>query len=329
MEVAQLIAAAEDGRWPHVVVLAGSERFFVDRAVAALKKAVVGEGDGFNEETFHGKGGSATRIIEAARTLPMMATARFVLARAIDQLAAAELDRLTGYLDDPSESTCLVMTADKLDGRSKFAKRAKKAKCMVEAAPLKASGLRSFITSEVRRRKLRLDADAGAALMDAIGTDVPALDDALERLSLYVGDSQHIDLAAVEACVSRVRVESIWALVDAVGMRNRKGALRASASLLAEREPPLRILAMVARQLRMVARVGDAVGRGMNPQEAARAAGAPPFKARELATASRRLSTPDLARAFAVLAEADMALKGSKRPPDVVLQTAIMALTAP
>lgn len=326
MEIDQLIAGANDGQWPPVVVLAGAERFFIDRAIQALRRAVVGDGDGFNEEAFQGKGASAGRVLEAARTLPMMAQARFVLVRGIDQLAAADLDRLVDYLAQPSESTCLVMTAEKLDGRSKFAKQARKQKCLVEAVPLKAGALRNFVAGEVKRRGLRLDTDAGAALVDAIGNDLPALDDALERLSLYVGDTNRIDLSAVEACVARVRVETIWALVDAVAQRDRRAALRASASLLADREPPLRILAMLARQLRMVARMGDALRGGLPAQEAVKLAGAPPFKARELAAAAKRFRPEDLARAFTALAEADLALKGSKRPPDVVLESAILAL---
>ena len=64
------------------------------------------------------------------------------------------------------------------------------------------------------------------------------------------------------------------------------------------------------------------------PMDAARMAGAPPFKARDLATAARRFDRRSLARAFAVLAQADVALKGSKRPADVVLQGAILDLTS-
>jgi DNA polymerase-3 subunit delta len=164
-------------------------------------------------------------------------------------------------------------------------------------------------------------------LVDVIGLDLPALDDALERLALYVGPATSIDLAAVEACVTRVRTESIWALVDAVGLRDRATALRATASLLAEREPPLRILAMVARQLRMVARMKAALDQGMPAQEAVRAAGAPPFKARELSQAAGRMSARGLSRAFTVLAQTDLALKGSKRPPEIVLEGAILDLT--
>ncbi|HMR67658.1 MAG TPA: hypothetical protein PKE64_26915, partial [Anaerolineae bacterium] len=55
-------------------------------------------------------------------------------------------------------------------------------------------------------------------------------------------------------CVMRVRVDSIWAVVDAVAAKRTKVALEGVASLLADREPALRILGLVARQIRIVAR---------------------------------------------------------------------------
>lgn len=329
MEIADLIDLAGRGEFAAAHVIAGEERFFVERATAALRRAVVGaEGDAFNEEVFQGKGGSAKRILEAARTLPMMAQRRFVLVRGVDQLSDADQEQLAGYLDNPVDTTCLVLTADKLDGRSKLARSAKKLGVLSTAVPLKQSGVRRFIEGEARQRKLQLRADAAAALADALGTDLAAIDDALERLELYVGPGNAIDLAAVEACVSRARVESIWALVDAIGLRDRRTALGAAASLLSAGEPPLRILALIARQLRMVARVRGALQAGMAPQEAARVAGAPPFKAQELAASARRFAPRTLAQAFCVVAETDLALKGSKRPGEVVLQQAVLALTA-
>jgi DNA polymerase-3 subunit delta len=324
----QLLAEAESGRVPTVAVLAGTERFFVDRAVAALRKAALGDGPaGFNEDVFEGKSATAARIIDAARTLPMLANCRLILVRDLDGLATAELDKLADYLEAPSPSSCVVLLAEKLDGRTRLAKRAAKLELLWDAAPLKPGDLRGFLLEEAARRGARLAPDAGSALLDAIGNDLPAIDDALERLALYVGPGASIDVAAVEACVAKLRVESIWALVDAVGMRDRRTALKAAASLLADREPPLRILAMVARQLRMVGRMQAALAAGAQPQDAARQAGAPPFKARELATAAKRMPPPTLARAFAVLAETDLALKGSKRPADIVLESAILELT--
>lgn len=334
MDVHDLIDRASRGEYPKVCVIVGAERLFIDRAVAALRKAAVGAGDPWNEQVFHGKSAGGSRVLDAARTLPMMGAVRFVLVRNIDELADKELDQLAPYLSQAADTTCLVLTAEKLDGRSRFTKAAKQQGLLVDAQPLKPHAMREFVAREAKRRQLVLHDHASAALVDAIGTDLSAVDDALERLSLYVGDGQPITQDAVEACVSRVRVDSIWQLVDAVSQRDRKGALKAASSLLRDREPPLRILAMLARQMRMVARMRDGLAGGMSPQDAATAAGAPPFKARELATSARRFGASDLSRAFQILADADIAQKGGKNqrgpklPPAIALENAILELTA-
>ena len=328
MEIQALIESAERGSYGPVHLLVGSERLFIDRAVTALRHASVGEGDPWNEEIFQGKTASSARIVDAARTLPMMGRVRFVLVRGLHELPEKEHERLLTYMANPVDSCCLVLTADKLDGRGKLIKLAKQRDYVCDVQSLKPGAMRSFTQAEARRRKLRIDDAAVASLVDAIGTDLSALDDGLERLSLYVGPGQPIDVSAVEACVARVRVESIWALVDAVSARDRRTALKAAASLLDDREPPLRILSLLARQLRMLGRVRQALDDGATAEAAASAAGAPPFKARELASAARRVDMRKLSQAFRVLCEADLVQKGGKCPPDVALEAAILALAS-
>ncbi len=194
---------------------------------------------------------------------------------------------------------------------------------------LKGSQLRDFAVAEAQQRGHTLAPDAAQALLDAIGEDLSGLDDAIERLSLYVGPGQRIGLESVETCVTRVRTESIWSLVDAISVKNTSLALGAASSLLADREPPLKILAMVSRQLRMIAKMRQALGSGLSAEDAAREAGAPPFKARELERAARRFTLPHLANAFSVVSETDGLLKGSRRPDDALLQEAVLRLCAP
>ncbi len=259
----------------------------------------------------------------------MMASRRFVLVRNADQMASDELSSLAELLKDPVETSSVVITGDKLDGRSKIVKAAKTAKVLVEAKELKGPALRGFVTREAKARGHAIAGPAAAAIVDAIGADLAAIDDALERISLFVGGGRPITLEDVEASVTRVRTESVWVLVDAVSGRDARRALLAAESLLQDREPPLRILALLIRQLRMVARMREALALGLNPPEAAKRAGAPPFKARELTESARRFAFDDLRRAFGILAEADLELKGARRPDGATLQEAILRLCSP
>ncbi len=320
---------ANEGSLDPVYVFVGTERLLVERAVEAIRSAVDEMGaPGFNVEVFDGKGLDASRVISAARTLPMMADKRFVLVRHADSMAPTEQNKLAAYLDDPAESACVVVTADKLDGRGKLAKAAKKAGSVIDAKPLRGRELREFIRAEATTRDHNIEPKAIETLLDSVGDDLGAIDDAIERLSLFVGPGQRIDANSVMQCVTRIRVESIWSLVDAIGLRDKRQGIAAAQSLLDDREPPLRLLAMVARQLRIVARMREALSEGLRPQEAAKRAGAPPFKAADLTESARRFTADSLGEAFALIAETDRALKSSKRPPDVILQHAVLELCA-
>ncbi|MFO0683455.1 MAG: DNA polymerase III subunit delta [Sandaracinus sp.] len=326
-DIQSLLQAARRGEWEPVVVLVGGETFLIERAVRLLRKASVGDGPrGFNDDLFHGSGLAGAKVAAAARTLPMMARSRFVLVRGAQDAQAAELDALAGYVADPSPSTCFVITAEKIDGKTKLAKAAKASKAWLSVEPLKGGLLERFATGEAKRRGHAFEGPALAALLDATGNDLAAIDDAIERLSLYVGEGHAITKDAVEATVTRVRVDSIWALVDAIAQKRTKVAMEATLSMLGDREPALRILAMVARQVRMVAKMKSGLESGLSPADAVKAAGAPPFKARELGDSARKFSDADLRRALVLLRDADVALKGSKREPEIVMEETVLAL---
>lgn len=326
-DIQSLLGDARRGKWDPVLVLVGSETFLIERAVRLLRKATVGDGPrGFNDDLFHGTGLQGARVAASARTLPMMASARFVLVRGAHDAPAAELDALAGYVADPSPSTCFVITAEKIDGKTKLAKAAKASGAWLSVEPLKGGLLERFASGEAKRRGHAFDGPAMAAFLDATGNDLAAIDDGVERLSLYVGEGRSIDREAVENVITRVRVDTIWSLVDAIALKRTKVALEASLSMLADREPPLRILAMVARQVRMVAKMKTALEDGMSQAEAVKAAGAAPFKARELADSAKKFSDSDLRRALVLLRDADVALKGSKREPEIVMEETVLAL---
>jgi DNA polymerase-3 subunit delta len=336
LDIQTFLAEARQGKWRPVNVLVGAETLLIERAARYLKKASVGEDGvrGFNDDLFHGQGLVGAKVVAAARTLPMMAKSRYVLVRDLEAVAAAELDVLADYLAKASPSTCLVLTGDKLLGTTKLAKAAKALAnkgdgAFLSVEPLKGPLLERFVLGEVKRRRCTIDHDAQALLVDAVGNDLAAMEDAIERLSLFVGGDKggQITRHAVEEVVQRVRVDTVWKLVDSIALKRQKVAMEAVGSLLADREQPLGILGQIARQLRIVSRMKDALDEGLRPEEAVKRAGAPPFKARDLSESARKFSHADLRRAFRVLAETDQALKGSKRDPETVLEESVLALT--
>jgi DNA polymerase-3 subunit delta len=329
----EAVEQARTGKLLPLYVVAGEEQLLRDEVVAALRTASLAGGIAeFNEDKFTAGEADVDAILSAARTVPMMAPRRFVLVRAAERWEAQEaegnpFDRLAEYAAAPVDSTCVVVVAQKLDGRRKLAAVARKQGFLVACEALDARSLPRWIVDRFAAKGHAVDDDVAERLASLAGPLLSAVDDAIERLSLYVGPGAAVDEAAVGECVARVRTADTWALVDAVGARDLGRALRTLADAYDPRERGLPLLGALAWSIRQLARFQAAVAGGASPDEAARRAGVyQPYRVRELAAKARAVRPKEVERWMLVLAETDLALKSSRRSADAILEEMLTRL---
>jgi DNA polymerase-3 subunit delta len=151
--------------------------------------------------------------------------------------------------------------------------------------------------------------------------------DAVERLCLYVGEGSAVTEDAVGECVVRLRPATVWELVGAVGRRDAGAALAALERVYDPADRGLRLVGVLAWSVRQLVKFEAALRDGASPPEAAARAGAPPFKARELAQQVKVIPRAELERWLVRLSELDAALKGgSKRLPKSSLEFVILSM---
>ncbi len=341
----EAIAQAKAGQVAPVYLLMGEESYTADQVLATIRQAVLTGGfASFNEEKQVAGEVDVGRVIASARTLPMMAARKLIVVRSLerwesrspDAEATAEpqddgdraspLDRLAEYASEPVSSTCLVLVGAKLDGRRKLVTQARKGAWLVSCEPVPRGALPGVVVREARSRGHAIDPETADLLAEIAGPELSSVADALERLSLYVGAGQAITEDDIAACLVRMRQTSVWELVNAVGRRELGPALAALQDVYDARDRGLRLVGLLGWSFRQLIKFDAASRAGAGPEEAARRAGAPPFKARELAAQVRRLPRGELERWLLLLAEADLELKGSKRPPRATLEDAIMQM---
>ena len=108
------------GHFAPVYLFYGEEDFLIKKYEAEIKKKALEPGeDDFNLDIFYANEADGAKIINAASSYPIMATRRVVIARNIEQLSATSMQILAKYVQKPSETTCLVLTARKLDTKKK------------------------------------------------------------------------------------------------------------------------------------------------------------------------------------------------------------------
>jgi DNA polymerase-3 subunit delta len=163
-----------------------------------------------------------------------------------------------------------------------------------------------------------------------VGPQLSTIDDAIERLSLYVGPGAPIDESAVGQCVARIRSADTWALVDAVRSRDLGRALQTLADAYDPRDRGLMLLGALAWSIRQLARFQAALSSGASVDQAAQVAGVYQRpRAQALAAAVRGFRPAEVERWILVLADADLALKRSRRSPDWILCEMLTRLCRP
>jgi DNA polymerase-3 subunit delta len=327
-EERDIFGAIASGEIDPVYCLHGPERFLIDRCVGLLRTATLGPsaGHGLNHDVFELKESGLGTALTAAQTLPMFAKRRLVVGRGIDLLKSDELDGLAAYVADPNPSTCLVLTGDKIDGRLKPFQALRKAGFLHEFPRLRDRELPAWIAREAATRKIAIDVDGTQALADAAGPDLGRISQALEQLSLYVGDGGRIRRAEVEELIAETRERGVFELTKAIGEGNVTRALTLLGNMLANREPPLRIQFMLVRQIRQIWRAKELAAAGAPRMEIASAVGIAPFFLDDVLAPARRMSEAALDRSFRRLYQSDRSLKSSRIDPELYITRLIRQL---
>jgi DNA polymerase-3 subunit delta len=320
----QAVTEAKAGNLRPVYLVVGEESYLESEVLAALKAAAL-----------------VGRVLAAARTLPMLGKRRLVVVRGLERWEPREgaeskdggkaaLDRLGEYAKDPVPTTTLVLVGSGLDKRRRLVTMAKSDGFLVSCEELARGDLPRFVQEKVRVRGCRIEPDVADAIAELTGPELSQVADAVDRLCLYVGDGAEVTEAAVAECVVRLRPSTVWELVGAVGRRDAGAALAALDQVYDPADRGIRLVGLLAWSTRQLVKFEAATRAGLGASEAAVRAGAPPFKARELAQQVRGLPASDLAKFLVRLATLDADLKGgSKRPPKASLERLILDLCGP
>ena len=135
----------------------------------------------------------------------------------------------------------------------------------------------------------------------------------LEKLALHAGD-QPVSADEVRALVAESVPGSIWAFVDAVGLRQGSRAIALLEPLIADTPEPV-LLAVLHRRLRELIEVLDRLESGETPGSLVRSMRLVPFRAETLARQARAWSSDDLDAALEGLLELDATVKGVPGSP--------------
>ncbi len=323
----------------------GDDPTLVSRAVRDLVDGIVGDGDRsllveeLNEANYRDDNGiySIAPVVDAAQTPPFLTDFRVVVGREVGRFSKADdLQALMKYLDDPLDTTHLVLAWEKgpdlqrLNPIPKALSSAIEAKGeIVDVRVGRGKNAHAWLEEQVAASGVALTRDALAHVSDQVGEDhgrVPAL---LDTLTSTFGHGAKLDSADVAPYLGEAGDVAPWELTDAIA----KGDVAAALDRLHRMQGSggrhsLQLLASLHSHYGRLLRLD---GSGVKDEKAAAQAlgmKGSTFPAKKALQQTRKLGSVKVARAIELLATADLDVRGATAVEDATTMEVLVARLA-
>jgi DNA polymerase III subunit delta len=308
----------------------GEEDFLMERALRRLEKALSeASGEAVLRVVREAPEVSLEEFLAQARLSTLWGGGQLLVLRRANVYPAEALAAVTAYLDHPARHSLVVLTAPGLKARE-VEKHPVFGRLYKDEAALGFSRLREgeifpWLAQEAKRLGKTLTPAAAQRLVEVVGNNLSELHQELGKLALFAGDEATLTPQQVSQLASHSRSYNIFALVEALGEATLHRRLAALDHLLDLGEPPARILAMLARQLRLLIRYKEAAPHS-SPAELAKMLRLPSGLVKRLGQQAQHFSLKVLKSHLSLLHQADLSLKTSTAIPRVWLEWTLIHL---
>ena len=162
------------------------------------------------------------------------------------------------------------------------------------------------------------------AFLGRTGSDMENIERELEKLLCYTLGREVITTKDVEEICTEQTENRIFEMIQAITEKNQKKALNLYADLLEMKEPPMRILFLIARQFNQLLQLKSLSAQGMEKGEMAKKAGVPPFALGKYLAQCRKFASPILKKAVEDCIETEELVKTGRLGDQIGVELLIM-----
>lgn len=251
--------------------------------------------------------------------------------------AAADAAPLAAYLKDPTPGVVLIFEASRFDFEGDDKRKQDRVRKFYSAIPdivelhkFTPADARLEAESLIRRAGFRIEPAALDLLIEALGADIARIAVEIEKLSLYAGN-RAVGVDDIAELVPDARATTVFALVNALGRRDRARSLAILDTLTREGEYLPLALAFLSTQFRMalVAREAGLKSAGQIQGHFTRL-GVQMWSSRadQVYQTVSKFTQPQLERALQLIYRADKGLRDARPDDRIVMETFITDLVS-
>lgn len=195
-------------------------------------------------------------IVDELKTAPWGGGIKIVAVTDADQIPSDVLDRLVRWLEENEKANCLALFFLKLDRRLKSTKKLMSLSFEIKCDNLQGEALVRWVNDYLSLQNKKISRTTLMEFLARTGNDLNFVKNELDKLVLYALDQKTISQSDVEAVTAiapgQLEQGAVFSMVEAIAAKNTSLALDILNKLLDAKEPALRILPLIDRQLRLL-----------------------------------------------------------------------------
>ena len=312
-----------------VYIFIGEDAYDHDEALKALEKAL--SVDSLNREVFFGNESKAEEVIIAAQTIPFLGNKRLIIVKNTQKFRANDAEKLAEFIRSPVDSTCLVLLWPERAGKDTKKKAifaaAETSGAIVEFKRHYDNELPAWVQKKAAQHGKKIDLAASQLLVQESGSTLLELSNEIEKLVLFAGKNGEITIDDVEAVSGHTKTANLYRLAELLETKALAASLKVIEELLNEGEEPIKILyrfhSVIRRLLLAKSLLEEEKAGPMDVRQALRLNN---FYDKNFFLNLRKFSQKDLESYIGLVLKADLELKTSARPPELILSELVFAL---
>lgn len=333
--IQQELANIRSGNFASVYLVLGEERYFLERIRETLiESALDEESMDLNFSNFDMKESTINDALFEAASFPFFGERRlvfvqnpyFLTGQRVTKAPDHNLEELEEYLKSPADFSILVLFApyEKLDRRKKITKLIEKNAKIIDVSSPRPNEASRYIKEVVKEKGYHFSDGAFQLFTERTDGKLTSMMHELDKLFLYHADSKTITKASIQQLVPKTLEQNVFELNTLVLNKQVEAAIETYHDLLVQKEEPIKIVALLISQFRLLLQLKILQKQGYQQNDMAKVLKVHPYRVKLGLQNIRRYEQRLLSEALNYLIDADFKMKTGQIDQELQVELFIM-----
>lgn len=300
--------------------LIGEEDLLVEIALSKIKKEYMPKEDLFNFVSIDGKTKTSSQIIDECGQLPIMHNVRMVVVKDAEKIID---DRLLEYIQNPTETTCLVLLIRKIDKRLNAYKLLEKYTEIQEFNHPSETETTDWIKHYIHNKKKHISSDDASYIAHVLENNLTGIVQELDKLITYTGSRENITEEDIDLLIKENKIRDGFTLVEEIQNKNTSGAIKLVNDLLDQGNSTQQIIGTIRWMLTRLWQAKEIKDRSTLSKELR----IPPYFLNKFIAQKEKFSTEELKDGLYKLLAIERLMRTYNIPQRLILELLVIQLT--